>query len=89
MARAKQTDLPGMTDRKLKDIHEAAERYVDVRDQRQALTPKEVALKAELLGLMKKHRLDRYSFDGLEVERVTEEETVKVRLRTPKEEESE
>jgi hypothetical protein len=80
---ARQKDLPGMTDRKIKDLHEKAEEYADVRDQRQALTPKEVALKAELLSLMKKHKLDKYAYNGVEVERITEEETVKVRIRKP------
>lgn len=46
--RAKQANLPGMEDRRIKDIHSAAESYVAVRDERMRLTTEEVEAKKKL-----------------------------------------
>lgn len=83
----KQQDLPGMSDRKLKDLHECAEEYAEKRDERQAIGLEEVALKARLLGLLKKHKLDHYEYEGVTIDRIMEEETVKVKIRKAKAEE--
>ena len=76
----KQNNLPGLEDRRIADLHEAAEEYVKYRDKRQELTTKEVELKQELLRLMHKHKKTEYRCDGVEVSIVMEEETVKVKL---------
>ena len=46
---AKQAELTGMEgNRKLQDLHDAAEDYVDIRDKRMKLTPEEVEAKAKV-----------------------------------------
>lgn len=62
------------------DIRDAALAYFDVREQRQALTPKEVEKKEKLLVLMKKHKLRTYhdTEARILVEVVVTDETVKV-----------
>lgn len=54
----KQKDLPGMEDRKLPDLHAAAEGYAETRDERMKLTKTEVEQKAKLLELMEKHGIE-------------------------------
>ena len=83
MARARQEDLPEMTDRKITALHTAAADYADIRDQRQELTTKEVDLKKKVLQIMKKNDLETYSYDGLVITVVPGEEDVKVRLKKP------
>ncbi len=87
MPKPKQESLPGMEDRKIEDLVITARKYADVRDDRQELTLKEVELKNELLGLMKKHRKKEYIFDGIEIRVVAEEETVRVKIKKEAEEE--
>lgn len=84
MAKPKQADLPGMSDRKLKDLHECAEEYADKRDARQEIGRKEVELKTRLLGLLKKHKLEHYEYEDVTIDLVHEEETVKVRIKKQK-----
>ncbi len=83
---AKQTKMPG-TERPdvNKDIEKAAAVYVEFRDERMALTKKEVESQAKLLGLMKAAGLMIYRCDteDLEVEIVPEAEKAKVRRVTP------
>lgn len=81
----KQKDLPGMEDRMLEDLETAATDYAEIRDQRMALNKEEVQLKATLLSLMKKHGKENYKRDGIEVNIVHEEETVKVRVKKDEE----
>jgi hypothetical protein len=69
-------------DRKINDLHEAALAYEDVKQQRMTLTPKEVAAKADVLRLMKKHKKKTYRCNGVEVDLVSEDETVKVRVKS-------
>lgn len=83
----KQKALPGMDDRRLDDLHEAAEEYADIRDQRMALTPKEVELKSNLLKLMKRHGKKSYHFNGLEIDVIVESEKVRVHIAKPNKEE--
>lgn len=86
MAKAKQTEIPGMEDRGLEDLNSAARDYAEVRDERMELTERESGLKAQLLGLMNKHNKKSYVFDGIEIHIVPGEETVKVKVRSePKE----
>jgi hypothetical protein len=88
MPKPKQESLLGMEDREIKDLVSTARKYADVRDDRQQLTLKEVELKNELLGLMKRHRKKDYVFDGIEIHIVPESETVKVKVSKDKEEEN-
>jgi hypothetical protein len=81
MSEAQPQRLPGMEDAQLEALHAAALEYAGIRDQRQKLTAQEVELKARLLRLMKESGKDSYEYDGVEVELVTVEETVKVKVR--------
>lgn len=77
----KQLAIKGTQDPNYPELEEAAESYRDVRDARMELTEKEVVVKDDLLGLMKKHKLKSYRLPHSElvVELVAGEETVKVR----------
>ena len=82
--KARQKRLPGMADAKLEALHNAALSYAEIRDQRQALTKQEVDLKGSLLTLMHKHKKDHYEYNGVTVDLVAEQETVKVRVKKAK-----
>lgn len=75
---ARQQDLPGLADRKLKDLHEACLDYVEKRDARMEILKEEVDLKDRIKKLLKKHKLEHYEYDGVSADLVVEEETVKV-----------
>ena len=85
--KGKQADLPGMENREVKELNEAALECAEIRDQRQQLTLQEVGLKAKVLNLMHKWKMSDYVFEGIEIHVVLEEETVKVKV--PKEKEPE
>ena len=53
-------DLPTMENKKIEELDDAALAYVDIRDQRMTLTPKEVAAKERLIRLMEKNHLTEY-----------------------------
>ena len=60
---AKQAELTGMEgNRKLQDLHDAAEEYVEIRDKRMKLTPEEVEAKAKVLAFMHHHKKQNYKF---------------------------
>jgi hypothetical protein len=86
MAKQKQEALPGMADRKIKALQDAAMDYADIRDQRVALTAQEVELKEKLIDLMHKHERETYTYQGVTITLVHEEESVKVKVSKPKEE---
>jgi hypothetical protein len=77
----RQKRLPGMEDAKIESIQDAVMDYAEIRDRRQELTTEEVALKTKLLNLMKQHGKTSYTYHGVHVELVVEEETVKVRIK--------
>ena len=83
--KGKQADLPGMENREVKELNEAALEYAEIRDQRQQLTLQEVGLKAKVLNLMHKRKMSDYVFEGIEIHVVLEEETVKVKVPKKKE----
>lgn len=85
---ARQADLPGLENRKLKDLHETALTYAEKRDERQALLAEEVDLKQRLLTLLKKYKMDHYEYNGVVVDRVMEQETVLVKVKSKDEEEA-
>ena len=78
--KAKQADLPGMENREIKELNDAAEEYASIRDERQQLTVQEVGLKAKVLSLMHKRKMNDYVFNGIEIHVIMEEETVKVKV---------
>lgn len=80
--KAKQTRLPGTARTDVHpDIEEAAQKYVEVRDERMELTKREVKAQAALLAAMKAHKLTKYRVDAedLDVEIVAKDEKVKVK----------
>jgi hypothetical protein len=81
MAKPKQDRLPGTEDNRITDLHKAALQYVEVRDERMAKLREEIPLAEKVLELMKKHGKKTYVCDGVSIERVKEEEKVKVRVK--------
>jgi hypothetical protein len=84
--RQRPADLPGMEDRAIVPLQEAALKYAEIRDERMALNQREAQLKAEVRTLMKRHRKTHYAYDGVEIDILPPEadEIVKVRVRKPK-----
>jgi hypothetical protein len=77
--RAEQIDL--IEDRKIPELDRAARDHAAIRDERMALTAREVTSKANLKGLMKKHKKEEYTCDGIEIRIVhIDEEDVKVKV---------
>lgn len=77
-------DLPGIegegvAQKKIPAVTKAANRYVEVRDQRMALTDKEVDAKAVLLNAMHENGLTIYRFDDYIVQIKEGKENVKVK----------
>lgn len=77
----RQTTLPGMADRKIAALENAALHYADVRDERMRWTKQEVDAKKEVQRLMHEQNRERYERDGIEIELVPEGENVRVRVR--------
>jgi hypothetical protein len=84
--RPTQEDLPGI-EKKIPELHQKALAYKAIRDDRQQLTAQEVKLKAELLDIMKKHKLTVYECEGVKAELIIEKERVKVTVHGTEEEE--
>ena len=77
-------DLPGIegegvAQKKIPAVTKAANRYVEVRDQRMSLTEKEVDAKAVLLNAMHENGLTIYRFDDYIVHIKAGKENVKVK----------
>lgn len=84
MARPKNQDLPGVegegvSQKKIPAIEKAASKYVSVRDERMALTKKEVDARAVLINAMKENNTVLYRYDDMEVVLKPGDEKVKVR----------
>ena len=62
-ATKKQTSIPGTEPKSITEVDTAAEAYVEARDERMALTEKEVEAKDALINVMKKHDLSVYRDD--------------------------
>lgn len=73
--------LPGMSDRAIKPLEDAAQDYARIRDERIELNASEANLKSAVLALMKKHGKTVYQHDGITITVIAEEETVKVRVK--------
>lgn len=78
----RQSRLPGMEGRRIKEIEDAADAYVVERDKRMKLTKKEVEAKTKLIEMMKKHDKTIYKDEDADppyiVTLVTGKEQVKV-----------
>lgn len=76
-------DLPGMEDRRITELHNAALEYAGVRDERMALNDREGQLKDKLIALMKKHKKEEYNCEGVRIifEHVEED---KLKVKVPK-----
>lgn len=87
---AKQTLIPGTEQKSIKEIDDAAEAYVEIRDKRMALTKKEVEAQATLVAAMAKHNLTAYrctsTDDPLDVTLVSK---TRAKVRGPKDEDEE
>lgn len=82
----RQEQLPGMEDRAIKAIDNAAGDYADVRDERQKLTAQEASLKTELLNLMHKFKKTHYKHGTVEITVKPEGEKITVRIKDENEE---
>lgn len=82
-----QKDLPGMEQRNIEELDAKCKEYAKVRDKRQDLTRREVELQADLLGLLKKHKISNYDYDGVHARIVIEAEKVKVKIDRDEDEE--
>jgi hypothetical protein len=78
---ARQKNLPGMTDRKIQGIENAALRYVEVRDARMELSQQEIKEKGLLMDLLHKHKIKKYKRGNIDIELVVEKEKVRVRVK--------
>ena len=78
-------DLPGMEDRTIGSLEKMAEEYADYRDERIAIGQREVRLKADVMSEMKRLGKTRYHRNGITIEIVVEQESVKVSVKKPKE----
>lgn len=63
MAAKKQLKIPGTEGKAIKEVNDAAEHYVSMRDKRMKLTEKEVEAQTALLAAMKKHNVEVYRDD--------------------------
>lgn len=78
--KGRQKYLAGTEPMTIKELEDAAESYVGVRDKRMALTEVESDAKKLLATLMKKHKLATYAFDGQMIEYThVDEDQVKVK----------
>ena len=60
----RQVTIPGTAAKSLKDIDDAAEHYVAIRDERMEFTKQEVQAQAALLAAMNAHGLKDYRDDN-------------------------
>ena len=78
----RQQIIPGVGDEKIAAIENAALDYAEVRDERMALSQKEVDLKGKLLDLMHAKKLKEYKRANISVVVKMEQETVKVSVKS-------
>ena len=83
--REKNKDLPGMENHSgIPELDELGMEYAEIRDERIALTEREVELKGRLLEMMKKHGKKSYIRKDIEIRIVPSEEKVKVKIKKEK-----
>lgn len=76
----RQPALPGMEDRAITELQDAALSYAEDRDKRMVLTKREVESKSLVLGIMKKHGKTHYAHGNVIVDLVPEDVKVKVTI---------
>jgi hypothetical protein len=78
--KAKQVKMEaeGFQGDRIKEIDQAAEVYVELRDQRMATLHEEIEAKATLMDLMNKHSLKAYGYENISVI-IEAEEKIKVK----------
>ena len=81
----KQKRLPEMDDPRIEELESLAESYAEIRDERMELNKQEFDLKSRLLTAMKFRKRTTYHRDGIDIKVVSEEETVKVRVKKEEE----
>ncbi len=59
----KQLQIAGTEKKAITEVNAAAEAYVEARDERMALTVREVEAREALITVMQKHKLDVYRDD--------------------------
>ena len=73
--------LPGIEDATDADLSKYAEKYVEQRDERMHILKKEIELKEQVIGIMRKLRLKTYRDDEINLTITMESKTtVKVRI---------
>lgn len=77
----RQASIPGMEDKAISAIENAALDYAEIRDERQDLSKQEGELKQKLMDLMHKANKTEYKRNGIRVWIEVKEETVKVRVK--------
>lgn len=84
--RAREQDLPGMEERAIKPLQNAAVEYAEIRDERMALNTRESELKKKVRNLMHEYEKTHYAYDGVEIdlEPPDGEEIVRVRIKKAK-----
>lgn len=80
----RQARLPEMEDPAIEGLESAAEAYAEIRDERQALTLKEVALKTRLLDIMHDNKKTEYNHGGVSIKVLVEKEKVRVKIHKDK-----
>ena len=78
----RQSSLPGMDDRAIRALNEAALSYDDVKKERMKLTEQEVELKEQVRELMHAQKRKHYRYKNIEIALEPEGEKVKVRVRS-------
>lgn len=75
----KQPDLPGMENRKIADLQEAAEKLLHISDQKKQLAAKEKEAGLELIKIMRRHKREHYRYKGIVVTIIEGNDKVQVR----------
>lgn len=83
---ASETPLPGMENRGIPELEEAAIEYATIRDERIKLNEREAALKKRVREIMHAHNKTRYEHATVEIsiEPPDGEEKIKVRVKKAK-----
>ncbi len=76
----RQQALPGMEDRVIQAIDDAALSYAEIRDERIGLSQQEGEAKKTLMGLMHAHKKTKYTHANISIEIVPEGEKIKVKI---------
>lgn len=82
MPRGKQERLPGTVGNN-PALEDLAYKYAAARDARMEAGEEEVRLKGLLLAFMQKNKINNYRYEDLTIERISGEESVKVKVAKP------